>query len=241
MFSALNGANRGPPGVITPLFEYTNDGGATYTDLLSNISPLYNGSVFTIRVKAITPAGATFTQSGTASITNANSANAQITITGSGGYTGSVVSPSIDVVPITITARSAYTAIPIDPDTCTQSQSVAGFNLTLSGLLGSGTGVPVSILTGSTYAGATLCLTSGNINITDRVSTLEGASPYQNRVYNTNGVITIYMNLNNVPYWCVVNDATMGGASYNPNYTTAIAATAGGTISPASFTNSCQT
>ena len=35
--------------------------------------------------------------------------------------------------------------------------------------------------------------------------------------------------------------ATRGGASYNPNYSTAIASTAGGTISPASFTNSCQT
>jgi hypothetical protein len=141
--------------------------------------------------------------------------------------------------PATITATSSYGSVPIDPNVCLNSQSVAGFNITISGLSGVGAGVPVSVLTGATFAGATLCSVSANINITDVVSSNQGTSPYQNVVYNTNGVKTFYTNLNNVFYWCVVNSPTFGGASYNPNYTTAIVSTAG--ISPAYFTNSCQT
>ena len=140
--------------------------------------------------------------------------------------------------PTTITATSSYGAVPIDPDFCLYGGAVAGFNITISGLSGTGAGVPVSILTGASFASATLCSVSGNFNLENVVSNNAGSAPYQNVVYNTNGVKAFYTNLNNTKYWCVVNSPTFGGASYNPNYTTAIVSTAG--ISPAYFTNSCQ-
>lgn len=100
VFNAQNKVSSIP--ITSVLWEYTNNGGATYTDLLSNITPVYTGTAFTIRVKSISPVGATYTQSGISSITNVNDTNAQITITGSDSYTGSFTSFSIDVMPATL-------------------------------------------------------------------------------------------------------------------------------------------
>jgi len=143
--------------------------------------------------------------------------------------------------PATITAtNSNFGEGAFQPDTCWNGQAVAGFNITLGGLAGTGAGVPVSVLYGTSFASATLCSVSANVNIEGVVSSQQGSSPYQNRVYNTNGVITIYTNFNNIPsyFWCVVNSPTFGGASYNPNYTTAIVSNAG---VPGPFYNSCGT
>jgi hypothetical protein len=93
---------------FTATWEYTNNNGISYTDLSGNISIPYDNNTYTIRVKATSPVGATHTQSGTASATNVN-AVAQLTLTGTGNYTGSVTSPSITVSLGTFTATWEYT------------------------------------------------------------------------------------------------------------------------------------
>ena len=92
---------------FTATWEYTNNNGISYTDLSGNISIPYDNNTYTIRVKATSPVGATYTQSGTASATNAGD-TALITITGTGNYTGSVTSPSITVGLGTFTATWEY-------------------------------------------------------------------------------------------------------------------------------------
>jgi hypothetical protein len=98
------------PVQFTATWEYTNDGGSSYNDLTGNITPTYTSSLFTIRLKGVVPANATFTPSGVASITNVGDPQAQLIITGSGNFAGSVItSPSIRVVPALFTATWEYT------------------------------------------------------------------------------------------------------------------------------------
>ena len=98
------------PVQFTATWEYTNDGGSSYNDLTGNITPTYTSSLFTIRLKGVVPANATFTPSGVASITNVGDPQAQLIITGSGNFAGSVItSPSIRVVPVQFTATWEYT------------------------------------------------------------------------------------------------------------------------------------
>ena len=98
------------PVQFTATWEYTNDGGSSYNDLTGNITPTYTSSPFTIRLKGVVPANATFTQSGIASVKNASDPQAQLIITGSGNFAGSVItSPSIRVVPALFTATWEYT------------------------------------------------------------------------------------------------------------------------------------
>jgi len=92
---------------FTATWEYTNNNGISYTDLSGNISIPYDNNTYTIRVKATSPVGATYTQSGTASATNAGD-TAQLTITGTANYTGSFTSPSITVSLGTFTATWEY-------------------------------------------------------------------------------------------------------------------------------------
>ena len=87
------------PITFTATWEYTNDGGLSHTDILTNLSLPYDQKTYTIRLKGTTPT-ATYTQSGTASALNAGN-TAQLTLTGSGNFVGSVVSPSITVTPAT--------------------------------------------------------------------------------------------------------------------------------------------
>ena len=83
------------PITFTATWEYTNDGGLSHTDILTNLSLPYDQKTYTIRLKGTTPT-ATYTQSGTASALNAGN-TAQLTLTGSGNFVGSVTSPSITV------------------------------------------------------------------------------------------------------------------------------------------------
>lgn len=120
--------------ITSVTWEYTNNGGASYQDLTGNISPTYNGTAFTIRVKSVTPAEATYSQTGTASITNVADTTAQLTITGTNPYTGSYTSPTITITQKTLTfTKSAFAP---DPDAC-DTYGAAGFKLTIVGLVGS--------------------------------------------------------------------------------------------------------
>jgi hypothetical protein len=97
------------PATFSATWEYTNDGGATFTDItLSQQFPYDDSTYYTISVKETFPANATYTQSGTASV-NVNDGTAQITITGSGNFVGSFTSPSITIIPATFTTSWHYT------------------------------------------------------------------------------------------------------------------------------------
>lgn len=215
MFSRFTNAQNKTSAVpITAvLWEYTNNGGASYTDLTTSIAPQYSGSAFSIRVKSVSPAGATYSQVGGASTTNVNDAPAQIIITGTAPYTGSFTSPTITVIARTITATSSYPADPIDPNFCGISE-IAGFTVSINGMVG-GT-VPVSIL----FNNVLCAVEAGNVN-EGRVSSSYGTSPYQN-VQVSGGNFTFYTTYNNPPnyFQVAVNNATYSGST-NSNYSVA--------------------
>jgi len=93
------------PITFTATWEYTNDGGLSYTSLPTNLTLPYDTSTYTIRLTGTTPTNATYTQSGTASALNAGN-TAQLTLTGSVNFVGSVVSPSITVTPATFSVTA---------------------------------------------------------------------------------------------------------------------------------------
>ena len=93
------------PITFTATWEYSN--GGPYVSLPNNLTLPYDTSTYTIRLAGTTPTNATYTQSGTASALNAGN-TAQLTLTGSVNFVGSVVSPSITVTPAIFTANWQY-------------------------------------------------------------------------------------------------------------------------------------
>jgi carbon monoxide dehydrogenase subunit G len=94
------------PATFTVTWHYTTDGGTSYYDLQNPFTSPYNQNTYTISPKIITPLHASHTQSGTASVTNVSDPAAQLTLTGSGNFTGVVTSPSITVTPATFTVTT---------------------------------------------------------------------------------------------------------------------------------------
>jgi hypothetical protein len=96
-----------PPTLITAvMWEYTN---SPPTDLMNDSTLTYSGSAFTLRVKSVVPANAKYKLSGITSVTNVGDPPAQVTLTGSENFTGSVTSPPIRIVPASFTADWEYT------------------------------------------------------------------------------------------------------------------------------------
>jgi len=225
--------------ITSVTFQYSNDG-TTWTNIpAGGVGITYDSLTYQLRVGSITPAEATYTITTQETATNAGQ-TANMIIVGSGSYTGTFISPTLQILQRTITAtNSNYFEGAFQPDGCFNFQAVAGFNITLGNLINGATGVSLSVLYGTSYDTATLCSVSSNINIEGVVSSQQGSSPYQNRIYNTNGVKTFYTNFNNVPayFWCVINSFDFS-PSYNSNYSSPILSFAG---SPAPFYNSCQT
>lgn len=207
VFNAQNKVSSIP--ITSVLWEYTNNGGATYTDLLANITPVYTGTAFTIRVKSISPVGATYTQSGTSSITNVNDTNAQITITGSDSYTGSFTSFSIDVVPATLSlsgfAIASCGGYSVGRMAFNVSGLVAGQSASLTTYLGGYTGSPFSVAPVST----------NDAFFGDAVSQITGANPISvvNGTYNASNSPLYLCSSNGFTnfYWIRLS----GGANYN--------------------------
>jgi hypothetical protein len=96
------------PATFSVTWHYTTDGGTSYYDLQNPFTSPYNKNTYTISPKIITPLHASHTQSGTASVTNVADPAAQLTLTGSGNFTGVVTSPSITVTVATFTANWEY-------------------------------------------------------------------------------------------------------------------------------------
>lgn len=82
-----------------PTWRYTE--GSNSYPLLLNITRVFNGRPFTITLD-VSPQDATYQLSGNATVTNVGTA--QLTVTGTGNFTGSAVSPSITVTPAQIRA-----------------------------------------------------------------------------------------------------------------------------------------
>jgi hypothetical protein len=106
-FDNFTGSVKSPsirvvPMPFTATWQYTTDGGKTYTDLNPGASNfVYNRSsplTYTISIKAVTPSNATFAQSGNASVVNVNDPLAQLTLTGSGNFIGLITSPPVRVI-----------------------------------------------------------------------------------------------------------------------------------------------
>jgi len=97
------------PATFSANWEYTTDGGATFSLLQSTFTTPYDNLTYTIRLAATNPANATYTQLGTASVTNVRDGTAQLTITGSGNFVGYLTSPSITIIPATFSASWHYT------------------------------------------------------------------------------------------------------------------------------------
>jgi len=252
MFSALLNAQNRSGSSTTPItgavFQYSNNGTTWTNTPVGGIGITYDSLTYQVRVGSITPAGATYTITSQGTATNQGQ-TAQMVIVGSGSYSGTFTSPLLVITQRTITATSAYPQVPIDPDSCNIGLSVSGFNITLGNLVSGATGVTLSVLYGADgfVYNNNLCAVSGNVNVEGAVSSLIGTNPYQNVIYNTNGVKSFYTNYNNNPnyFWCVINlnewesgGQTIGNPNYNSNYSSPVVSFAG---SPAPFTNSCQT
>lgn len=118
------------PASFTSSWEYTIDGGTSYTDLTGDVTAAYTASAFAIRLKGVVPVNATFTQSGVASVINVGDL-AQITLTGSGNFTGSVTSPPIRVTPPEINIYSRTSGTITRSRTDTPNYNGDGNNLVL--------------------------------------------------------------------------------------------------------------
>jgi len=252
MFSALMNAQNKSGGATIPItgavFQYSNNG-TTWTNMPSPVGITYDSLTYQLRVLSTTPAGATYTITSNPTATNQGQ-TAQMVITGSGSYTGTIVSPQLVILQRTITATgTTYGEGAFQPDSCLVGGAVSGFNITLGNLINGATGVTLTVLYGadSFVPNNILCPVSGNINLEGAVSSQVGTNPYQNVIYTTNGVKTFYTNYNTPPsyFWCVINanewesgGQTIGNPAYNSNYTSPTLSFAG---SPAPFYNSCQT
>ncbi len=259
MFSAvLNAQNRGGAST-TPLtsavFEYSNNGVDWFpipSPFPLGASATYDGNSYQFRVFSVSPPGATYTSSIPSPITSSGS-TAQVSVTGTGSYTGTITSGVFQITQRTITATSSQGSNPVSNDTCNLDGTVAGFNFTPSNLVAGATGVTISIIYGtSPYSPAypayyNFYAPSAGVGYPGYVSNL--IPPYQNFVVTTNSLVTVYCNdnIDGNYWWVVVNpnewiDNTTGvitsNPAYNGNYTIAVVKL-NDAITEAFFDNTC--
>jgi hypothetical protein len=94
---------------FTAEWQYTNDNGQTYTDLTKDSSFNYTSLTYAISMKSVNPSYATFITSGNSTVKNVADGTAQLTLTGTGNFTGAVLSPFIKVYPATFSVVWKYT------------------------------------------------------------------------------------------------------------------------------------
>ena len=160
MFSALFSAQNSPVLIITinsASFQYSNDG-TTWTNIpIDGKTITYDSLNYQVRLLSVEPADATYSSSIPLPISQQGQ-TAQAVITGTGSYTGSIISPNLTISasPITI-ASSGSTSFSYNG-----SSKTVGY--TVSGVYAADTNYAVSE-TSSTKAGsytATLTTTSSN-------------------------------------------------------------------------------
>ena len=257
MFSAvLNAQNRGGAST-TPLtsavFEYSNDGVNWFPIPSGGASVTYDANTYQFRVFSVSPPGATYTSSIPSPIINSGS-TAQVSVTGTGSYTGTITSGVFVITQRTITASYAPGgASPISADTCTSFPfgEVAGFDITPSNLVTGATGVTISIIYGTdiyntTYGGYNFYAGTASAQNVGYVNNQIGSG--NNFVVNTNASFTIYCNENDNStgnYWWVVcnpnewvdnTGVITSNFAYNSNYSIAVVKVSG---NDAFFDNTC--
>jgi len=255
MFSAFTNAQNkssAPIPLTSAVFEYSNNG----DDWFPIPSPLgasatYDGLSYEFRVFSVSPGGATYSSSIPSPIIDSGS-TAQLSVTGTGSYTGTITSGVFVILQRTITASADYGgASPVSSSSCNVDGSVAGFDITPSNLVTGATGVTISIIYGTdiyntTYGGYNFYAPVAGVGNIGYVNS--NIPPYQNFVVNTNASFTIYCNENDNStgnYWWVVcnphewTDNTgviTANPAYNSNYSVAVVKVSG---NDAYFDNTC--
>lgn len=255
MFSALlNAQNRGassPIPLTSAVFEYSNNGDDWFPIPSGGEGVTYDGLDYQFRVFSVLPVGATYSSSIPSPINQAGQ-TAQLSVTGTGSYTGTITSGVFVLIQRTITAFSSYgSGNPIPADTCNLDGSVAGFNFNISNLV-SGSGVTVSIIYGTSidnpvYGGYNFYAPTAGVGNVGYVSNVIGSG--QNFIVSSSSVVTIYCNENDSSagnYWWVVCNPNewvdnTGVITSNPAYTTnySIAVVKLGAVTDAQFDNTC--
>jgi len=243
MFSALlNAQNRGsssPTPLTSAVFEYSNDGDNWFPIPAGGIGVTYDGTGYDFRVFSVSPAGATYTSSIPSTISQSGQI-AQVSVTGTGSYTGTITSGIFVIIQRTITAYSSYgSGNPIPADSCNTFPFgvVAGFNFTIANLVGFDAGVTVSIIYGTSLENPTY----GGYNFYAGTASAQNVGYVNNQIGSGNNFIvtssfpatTIYCNENDSSagnYWWVVcnpnewvdnTGVITSNPAYNSNYSIA--------------------
>ena len=259
MFSALlNAQNKSSASSPIPLtsavFEYSNDGINWSVIPSIGASATYDGLSYQFRVFSVSPPGATYSSSIPSPIINSGS-TAQVSVTGTGSYTGTITSGIFIIGQRTINATSSQGSNPVSADTCTSFPFgvVAGFDITPSNLVTGDAGVTISIIYGTSiynlvYGGYAFYAGTASAQNVGYVNNQIGSG--NNFVVNTNSSFTIYCNENydlTGNYWWVVcnpNEWTdnsgviTANPAYNSNYSIAVVKLSHG-ITEAYFDNTC--
>ena len=160
MFSALFSAQNRPVLIIninSATFQYSNDG-TRWNNIPSNgMDITYDSLNYQVRLLSVEPADATYSSSIPLPISQQGQ-TAQAVITGTGSYTGSIISPNLTI------SASAINIAPSDSTSFSYNGSVKTLGYIVSGVYEADTNYAVSE-TSSTNAGsytATLTTTSSN-------------------------------------------------------------------------------
>ena len=216
MFSALlNSQNRGASTIslTSAVFEYSNNGDDWFPiPSPSGDSATYDGNSYQFRVFSVSPAGATFTSSIPSPISQSGQ-TAQLSVTGTGSYRGTITSSIFVLTQREITAESSHRSNPIPADTCNYDGSVAGFNFTLSNLTGVDSGVTVSIIYGTSIYNPIY----GGFNFYAGTASSQNVGYVNNQIGSGNNFVT---SSSNVTIYCNENDSSIGNYWWvvcNPN------------------------
>ena len=269
MFSALFSAQNSPVLIITinsASFQYSNDG-TTWTNIpIDGKTITYDSLNYQVRLLSVEPADATYSSSIPLPISQQGQ-TAQAVITGTGSYTGSIISPNLTISasPITI-APSGSTSFSYNGSSKTVGYTVSGVyaadtNYTVSGLSSKNAGSYTATLTTTssnyvlgtttnipwTISKAIITLTTNNLSMTYGSSV-----PTQSFAYSLSGLLgedtasvisgiaprsTTAISSSNVGSYPITTNISSLSAT---NYTFA---TVGGTltINPATLTASTRT
>jgi hypothetical protein len=110
----LNAQNRvGVVPITSATFQYSNNGDDWFNIPAGGVGPAYTGNPYEVRVFSTTPAGATYTIVSNPTATNAGQ-TIEMVIQGSGGFSGTIISPQLLVTKATPTVVVSPQGFPDD-------------------------------------------------------------------------------------------------------------------------------
>ena len=232
------------------VFEYSPDGVSWFTIPSGGTGVTYDGNSYQFRVFSVSPSGATYSSSIPSPISQQGQ-TAQLSVTGTGSYTGTITSGIFTILQRTLLAYYAPGgSSPVSADSCVVDGSVAEFNFSLENLVGFDAGVSVNIIYGTSYNQS-----SGEIRQPAPVAGFgnpgyvnDQTGSGNNFIVTTTSNVAVYCNENEnyrgQYWWIVINpyqweDDTgviTNNPAYNYNYTSPIVSVSG---SNAFFDNTC--